>query len=52
MVKVAMVKVLEGFHHQAERQTAGMTALRIYEGEWEYPPVDDALEAAGIWTIK
>ena len=43
-----MLKVLEGFHHWADRQITGMKATRGVNGEWEYPPVAAALEAAGI----
>ena len=42
----AMLKVLEGFHHRADRRIVGMTAQSTEEGEWEYHLVADALEAA------
>ena len=47
-----MLKVLEGFHHQAAWRISGMTARNTEDREWEYPQVADALEAAGIWQIK
>ena len=52
VVMGAMLKVLEGFHHQAARRIAGMIAQRTKGREWEYPPVDDFMEAAGLWPIK
>ena len=27
-------------------------ACHTTDGEWEWTPVDDSLETAGIWTIK
>ena len=47
-----ILKVLEVFHHQAARQITGMTAQHMEDGDWEYPTVTDALEAAGLWPIK
>ena len=47
-----ILKVLEGFHHWAARRTAGITAQCTEDGEWEYPPVDDVMDAAGIWPIN
>ena len=29
-----------------------MTAQRAEDRDWEYPPVDNAMESAGLWTIK
>ena len=52
MVTGEMLKVLEGFHHQAAWRISGMTARNTEDREWEYPQVADALEAAGIWQIK
>ena len=43
-----MIKVLEVFHHWASRRIAGMTERRTTGGDWEWPPVDDALETSGI----
>ena len=38
-----MLKVLEGFHHQAARWITGMTAKYVVDGEWEYSSVVAAL---------
>ena len=46
-----ILKVLKGFQHRAARQITGMTAKRGAVGEWEYPPVAKALEAAGLNPI-
>ena len=46
------LKLLEGFHFRSDCRIAGMTVQRVEGGEWEYPPVADALEAAGLWQIK
>ena len=47
-----MLKLLTVFHNQAARRIAGMTDQCTEVREWEYPPVADALEYAGIWPIK
>ena len=47
----AMLKVLEGFQYRAARPIMGMTATCGASGEWEYPPVVEALEAAGLQPI-
>ena len=47
-----MLKVLEGFHHRSERRITAMTERRVANGEWEYPPVVTALEAAGLHPIQ
>ena len=39
-----MLKVLEGFHHQASRHITG-------RGEWEYPSVVEAMETAVLHPI-
>ena len=48
----SMRKVLEGFHHRIARRISGLVAQRIGDNQWEYPPIADALEAAGLWTMK
>ena len=52
VVMGGIMKVLEGFQHRAAQRIAGMTTWRSEDGEWEHPPVDDALEAARLWSIK
>ena len=47
-----MLKVLTGLHHQAARQIMGMTAKCAAGGEWEYPSVVEATEAAGLHPIR
>ena len=46
-----MLKVLAGFHHRAAQQITGMTAKLGAGGEWEYPPVVEAMEDTGIHPI-
>ena len=46
-----MLKVLEGFYHQAARSITGMTEKRRSGGEWEYSSVVEAMEAAGVHPI-
>ena len=48
----AILKVLDGFHHREAQRITGMKAWHAEYGDWEYPSVDDALEAAGLWPIK
>ena len=49
---MSMLKVLEGFHHQVARIIMRMSTWRTTSGEWEGPPVAEALESTGLWTIK
>ena len=51
VVTVKMLKVLPEFHHWAARRITGMTEKRGAGGEWEYPSVEEATEAAGIHPI-
>ena len=39
VVTGVMLKVLEGFHHEAARRITEMMAKRGAGGEWEYPSV-------------
>ena len=43
-----MLKVLEGFCHQATRKITGMMVTRDVGRDWEYPPVLASLESAGL----
>ena len=51
VVTGVMLKVLEGFRHQVDRRIMGMTATCGEGGEWEYPPMVEALEAAVLNPI-
>ena len=48
----AMLKVLEGFHHQVTWRIAGMEAWQVGEGGWEWLLVVEALEATGMCPMK
>ena len=52
MVTGVMLKLLEGFHHQADRRIVGKTDWCKTGGEWGWPPVVDALETARLCKIK
>ena len=43
-----MLKVLTGFHHLAARCITGMTEKRGAGGDWEYPSVEEAMEATRL----
>ena len=47
-----ILKVIEGFYHRVARRTVGKMAQCTTGGEWEWPPVDEALKTSGIWKIK
>ena len=51
MVNGEMLKVLEGFHHQGAQRITGTTTKHGVGGEWEYPPVVEAMETAGLHPI-
>ena len=48
----AMLKVLEQFHYRVTRRIVGMAVRRTTSGEWGFPPVAEALDTTGLWTIK
>ena len=52
VVTDTMMKLLEGFHHMISRRILGMTAQRGAGGEWEWVPVEAALEEAGLWPTR
>ena len=52
VVTDTMMKLLEGFHHMISRRILGMTARRGAGGEWEWVPVEAALEAAELWPTR
>ena len=47
----SMLLTLRGFHHKVARRLTGRSAYR-YNGGWVYPPIGEALEAAGLLTIE
>jgi len=47
-----MLKTLTGFHHRAARRITGMVAYRAPGGEWVYPPIDEVLKEAGMYTME
>ena len=47
-----MLKVLAALHHRAARRITGLTEKHGAGGEWEYPLVEDAMEATGIHLIR
>ncbi len=47
-----LLKALEGFHHRMARRISNMMPKRQANGDWYYPPIDKALEKAGLWTMK
>ena len=48
----AMLKVLEGLHHQLTLNIAGMSACHVGEGGWDWSSVAEALEVADLWPLK
>ena len=51
VVTGVMLKVLEGFQHQATLRITGMTENRGAGGEREYPLVVETMETAGIHPV-
>ena len=47
-----MIKTLEAFHHRVARRISKMTPTRHPDGTWTYPPLQDALEAAGLFPLR
>jgi hypothetical protein len=47
-----MLATLDGFHHQMARRIANKLPIRHPDDTWEYPPIKEALEIAGLYTIS
>ena len=47
-----MWDALRGFHHRAARRMARMMAYKNSDGVWTYPPLEEALETAGLYSIE
>ena len=53
VVSDAMRKALEGFHHRVARQLTGKQPRYLpAEDRWVYPPIAEALEEAGLYTME
>jgi hypothetical protein len=50
-ISPAMLRALESFHHRAARRISGRMA-RLSHGEWVYPPLEEALELAGLLPVR
>ena len=48
-----VLKVLSGFHHRAARRLSGLSPwYSLRERRWVYPPVEQALEATGMYDVE
>jgi hypothetical protein len=47
-----MIKALEGFHHRVARRITHMIPVHQANGQWYYPPIQGALDAAGLFPIR
>ena len=48
-----VLKTLEGFHHSVARRLSGLVPRYIpAENRWHYPPIELALEKAGLFPIE
>ena len=47
-----MMNMLERFCHFIARRIAWKTAWSVRGEGWEYPPEEEDLEAAGLWTMQ
>ena len=52
VITPTMHKVLEGFHNRVARRLAGLQGQRLRNGEWFYPPIEDALEATSMFPME
>jgi len=48
----AMWTVLKGFHHRAARRMTNMMAYKGPGDKWVYPPLEEALKKAGLYTME
>lgn len=52
VITSSMMKTLEGFHNRVARQLTGRRPRRRNDGTWFYPPIKEALEAAGMFPMS
>ena len=52
MLTGVILTVLESFHNRMARRIVGKTYRHAGDGGWECPPVEEALELAGLWPIE
>jgi hypothetical protein len=45
-----MLQTLNGFHHRMARRISGLMPTRQADDTWYYPPIEQALEAAGLYS--
>ena len=51
VVTPRVLAALEGFHNRMARWLSGMTPIYLpQEDWWDYPPIEEAREAAGMFT--
>ena len=48
----SMIKVLEGFHHYISQKIVGKMVRCIGVEGWEWPPMEEALEAVVLWYLQ
>ena len=48
----SMLETLRGFHHTVARQIANRRARRDRNGVWVRPPIEEALDIAGLYPIE
>jgi hypothetical protein len=52
VVSKHIFSALEGFHRQIARRITGQAPVYLRrEGQWSYPPIGNALEEEGMFTI-
>ena len=47
-----MLKIMEGFHHQADQRIAGISYRKFAEGVWEGSLMEEDLEVSGLCPMK
>lgn len=51
VVTPQMLKMLDGFHHRIARRITNKMPTRLGNDTWHYPPIQEALDDAGLYTI-
>ena len=53
VISPAVQRALSGFHHRVARRLSGRTPRYLrQEDRWVYPPIAEALEVAGMFTME
>ena len=52
VITESIMKVLEKVHHRVSQRIVGKTERHVGVEGWEWPPVEESLDAEVLWPMK